>query len=72
MGDDVSENIEKKYTPILPFDGTQMDNFQIYDNVKYTCKIDFQRENVISVTILNRYASVATDDTKMSQICGIM
>lgn len=31
---------DKKYTPILPFDGTLADNFMIYDNVTYVCRID--------------------------------
>lgn len=31
---------EKKYTPILPFDGTMADSFFIYDNVPYVCRID--------------------------------
>lgn len=40
---------DKKYSPLLPFDGTQMDNFQIYDNVKYTCKLDLRKENIITM-----------------------
>lgn len=70
MGDDVSENIEKKYTPILPFDGTQMDNFQIYDNVKYTCKIDFQRENVISMKSGNMVKYYQCNNTEPVRIGG--
>ena len=32
---------EKKYTPILPFDGTLNENFIIYDNQTYHQNIDY-------------------------------
>ena len=32
---------EKKYTPILPFDGTLNENFTIYDNQIYHQNIDY-------------------------------
>ena len=42
--------MDKKYAPVLPFDGTATDNFQVYDNMKYNCKIDqYQTESPIKM-----------------------
>lgn len=31
---------KENFSPVLPFDATQTDNFLIYDNVKYVCGVD--------------------------------
>lgn len=38
---------EKKYTPILPFDGTLSENFIIYDNQTYHQNIDYVRSEYV-------------------------
>ncbi len=29
-----------EFAPVLPYDGSQNDNFTIYDNMKYVCRVD--------------------------------
>ena len=42
--------MEKKYTPVLPFDATINDSFIVYDNETYKCRIDqYQSENPIAL-----------------------
>jgi len=40
--------MEKKYSPVLPFDCTVNDSFVVYNNVKYQCNIEkYQTEDPI-------------------------
>lgn len=40
----------KEYTPILPFDATQNDQFVIYDKTTYVCRIDqYQTEKPVKL-----------------------
>lgn len=42
--------MDKKYAPVLPFDGTEADNFEVYDKMTYNCKIDlYQSESPIKL-----------------------
>ena len=42
--------MDKEYSPVLPFDCTLNDNFVVYDNVKYECRIDrYQSEAPVSM-----------------------
>ena len=36
--------MKKEYTPLLPFDGTQNDKFEMYDKAEYKCRLDMYRE----------------------------
>lgn len=36
--------MKKEYTPILPFDATQTDNFEIYEKAEYKFSLDMYRE----------------------------
>lgn len=39
---------EKKFAPILPFEDTVLDNFQIYNSVRYTRDVDLAQDSDIS------------------------
>ena len=56
---------KENFSPVLPFDATQTDNFLIYDNVKYSCAIDLQKENMISMhqPSMVKYYECAADQT---------
>ncbi|MCR5204452.1 MAG: hypothetical protein K6E47_05310 [Lachnospiraceae bacterium] len=42
--------MKKEYSPVLPFDGTMEDKFSIYDEEKYTCRVDlYQTEKPIKL-----------------------
>ncbi|MBR4343314.1 MAG: hypothetical protein IKP88_11550 [Lachnospiraceae bacterium] len=57
--------MKKDYSPVLPFDGTLNDNFVVYDEVKYECKVDrYQTESPIRLhhKSVVKYYNCAVDE----------
>ena len=62
----------KKYTPILPYDGSLNDNFIVYDDVKYKCNVDlYQTESPVKLhheSVVKYYSCV--EEKKPMRIGG--
>ena len=58
-------NEEKKYTPLLPFDGTYGQHFTTYENMAYECNRDLCHPNIVKSTgNIVKYYEYRMDDEK--------
>lgn len=61
---------ETKFAPILPFEDSVLDGFQIYDAVKYTRDVDLAKDSDISSHSPNMIKYYSTLNSEPIKIGG--